>query len=167
MEWLKAGREGDDRGRDCGMASPTQWTRVWVSSRSWWWTGKPGVLQATGSQRVGHEQLSKMGMSNMSITEQLNGTEVSRKLKIHQASREAWCVAVHGVAKSQTWLNELNWTDVIWGENMVTVWTENLNHIKPLDIIIFIGMCLNMVVFGPPLSLRCQLSKKDYMLHHF
>ena len=34
------------------MASPTQWTWVWVNSRSWWWTGKPGVLQSMGSQRV-------------------------------------------------------------------------------------------------------------------
>ena len=36
------------------MASPTRWTWVWVSSRSWWWTGKPGVLQSMGSQRVAH-----------------------------------------------------------------------------------------------------------------
>ena len=36
------------------MASPTQWTWVWVNYRSWWWTGRPGVLQSMGSQRVGH-----------------------------------------------------------------------------------------------------------------
>ena len=36
------------------MASPTQWTWVWASSGSWWWTGKPGVLQSMGLQRVGH-----------------------------------------------------------------------------------------------------------------
>ena len=30
----------------------TQWTWVWVSSRSWWWTGRPGILQSMGSQRV-------------------------------------------------------------------------------------------------------------------
>ena len=40
---------------DGWMASPTQWTWVWVNSRSWWWTGRPGVLQSTGSQRVGHD----------------------------------------------------------------------------------------------------------------
>ena len=39
---IEAGGEGDDRGWDGWMASPTQWTWVWVSSRSWWWTGKPG-----------------------------------------------------------------------------------------------------------------------------
>ena len=51
---LKAGGEGDNRGWDGWMASPAQWTWVWVSSRSWWWTGRPGMLQSMGSQRVGH-----------------------------------------------------------------------------------------------------------------
>ena len=52
---LKAGGEGDDRGWDSCMASPTQWTWVWVSSRSWWWTRKPGMLQSMGLQRVRHD----------------------------------------------------------------------------------------------------------------
>ena len=47
-ERLKVG-EGGDRGWDGWMASPTQWTWVWASSRSWWWTGRPGVLQSMGS----------------------------------------------------------------------------------------------------------------------
>ena len=51
-ERLKAGGEGDDREWDGCMASPTQWTWVWVNSRSWWWTGRPGVLQSMESQRV-------------------------------------------------------------------------------------------------------------------
>ena len=53
-ERLRAGGEGDDRGWDGWMTSPTQWTWVWASCGSWWWTGKPGVLQSTGSQRVRH-----------------------------------------------------------------------------------------------------------------
>ena len=53
-ERLKAGGEGDDRGWDGWMASPTRWTWVWASCMSWWWTGKPNVLQSTGSQRVIH-----------------------------------------------------------------------------------------------------------------
>ena len=48
---LKAGGEGDDRGWDGCMVSPTRWTWVWTSSRYWWWTGKPGMLQSMGSQR--------------------------------------------------------------------------------------------------------------------
>ena len=42
------------------MASPTQWTSVWASSRSWWWTGRPGILQSMGSQRVGHNWASEL-----------------------------------------------------------------------------------------------------------
>ena len=53
-EILEVGGEGDDRGWDGWMASPTQWTWVWVSPGSWWWTGRPGMLQSMGSQRVGH-----------------------------------------------------------------------------------------------------------------
>ena len=50
-ERLKVGGEADREWDGC-MASPTQWTWVWVSSGSWWWTGKPGMLQSMGSQRV-------------------------------------------------------------------------------------------------------------------
>ena len=51
---LKARGEGAYRGWDGWMASPTQWTWVWASFGSWWWTGKPGMLHSMGSQRVGH-----------------------------------------------------------------------------------------------------------------
>ena len=61
-ERLRAGGEGDDRGWDGWMASPTRWAWVWVNSGSWWWTGRPGVLWFMGSQRV------------MDWTEQLNWT---------------------------------------------------------------------------------------------
>ena len=54
-EGLGAGGEGDDRGWDGWMASPTQWTWVWVNCRSWWWTGRPRVLQSMGLQTVGHD----------------------------------------------------------------------------------------------------------------
>ena len=54
-ERLKAGGEGDDRGWAGWMVQLTQWIWVWVSSGSWRWTGKPGVLQSMGLQRVGHD----------------------------------------------------------------------------------------------------------------
>ena len=44
------------------MASPTRWTRVWVSSGSWWWTGRLGVLRFTGSQRVGHDWVTELNL---------------------------------------------------------------------------------------------------------
>ena len=55
-----AGGEGDDRGWDGWMASLTQWTWVWVNSGSWWWTGRPGMLQLMGSQRVEHDWATEL-----------------------------------------------------------------------------------------------------------
>ena len=58
-ERLKAEGEVGDRGWDCWMASPTWWTCVWVGPGSWWWTGKPGVLQSMGSQRITHDWVTE------------------------------------------------------------------------------------------------------------
>ena len=68
---MRAGGEEDDRGWDGWMASPTQWTCVWVNSRSWWWTWRPGMLQFMGLQRVRHDW----------VTEWLNLTEYQIKWK--------------------------------------------------------------------------------------
>jgi len=59
-EGLGAGGEGDDRGWDGWMASPTRWTWVWVNSGSWWWTGRPGLPWFMGSQRVGHDWATEL-----------------------------------------------------------------------------------------------------------
>ena len=59
-ERLKVGGEGDDRGWDGWMTSPTQWTWVWVSSRIWWWTGRSSVLHSMGLQRVGHDWVTEL-----------------------------------------------------------------------------------------------------------
>ena len=58
-ERLQAGGEGDERGRDGWMASLTQWTWIWASSGRWWRTGKTGVLQSMGLQRVGHNWVTE------------------------------------------------------------------------------------------------------------
>ena len=59
-ERLKAGGEGDNRGWDGWIASLTRWIWVWVSSGSWWWTRRPGVLQSMGSQRVRHYWMTEL-----------------------------------------------------------------------------------------------------------
>ena len=64
-EGLGAGGERDDRGWDSWIASPTWWMWVWVNSRSWWWTGRPGMLRFMGSQS--------------DTTERLNWTELKAK----------------------------------------------------------------------------------------
>ena len=68
MGWerLKAGGEGDNRGWDGWMASLTQWMWVWASSRSWWWTGRPGLLQYMGLQRVGHDWATELNWKTVS-----------------------------------------------------------------------------------------------------
>ena len=64
-ERLKAGGEWDHRGWDGWMASPTQWTWVWVDSGSWWGTGRPGVLWFMGSQRVGHDWATELNWAEL------------------------------------------------------------------------------------------------------
>ena len=64
-EGLGAGGEGDDRGWDGWMASLIQWTWVWVNSRSWWWTGRPGVLRFMGSQRAGHNWTTELNWTEL------------------------------------------------------------------------------------------------------
>ena len=63
-ERLKAGGEGDDRGWDGWMASPTQWTWISVNSGSWWWSGRPGMLHPWGCKEL-------------DTTEWLNWTELA------------------------------------------------------------------------------------------
>ena len=59
---------GDDRGWDGWIVSQTRWTWVWLSSASWWWTGKPSVLPSMGSQRLGHNWAAELNWSLLSIT---------------------------------------------------------------------------------------------------
>ena len=66
-ERWKAGGEGDDREWDGWMASLTQWIWVWVNSESWWWTGRSGVLQSMGLQRVGHDWATELNWYNLSL----------------------------------------------------------------------------------------------------
>ena len=73
-EGLGEGGEGGDRGWDGWMTSLTRWTRVWVNSGSWCWTGRPGMLQFIGSQRVRHD-----GASELNWTETLGFTVCSIK----------------------------------------------------------------------------------------
>ena len=64
-DWGWAGRKGDNRGWDGWMASPTQWTWVWVNSGRWWRTRRPGVLWFMGSQRVGHNWATELNWTEL------------------------------------------------------------------------------------------------------
>ena len=58
-------REGDNRGWDDWMASPTPWTWVWVNSGSWWWTGRPGALRFMEFQRVKHDWVTEQNWTGL------------------------------------------------------------------------------------------------------
>ena len=63
-ERLKVGGEADDKGWDGWMASLTQWAWIWVNSVSWWWTGKPVVVQFMGSQIVRHDWATELNWTD-------------------------------------------------------------------------------------------------------
>ena len=77
-ERLKTGREGDERGWDGGMASPTRWTWVWVNSGSWWWTGRPGVLQSIGSDKSRTQLSDSVELKRLYLQETYNKRLLSK-----------------------------------------------------------------------------------------
>ena len=69
--WMKdpsAMLPGYCEGLDGWMASPTQWTWIWVNSESWWWTGRPGVLQSMGLQTVRHDWATELNWTELTLT---------------------------------------------------------------------------------------------------
>ena len=106
-EGLGAEGEGDDRGWDGWMASPTWWTWVWVNSGSWWWTGRPGMLQFMGSQRVGHDWATSLSLFTfLHWRRKWQPTPVF--LPGESQGRGAWWAAVYGIAQSRTRLKRLS-----------------------------------------------------------
>ena len=57
---IESRRRRGDRGWDGWMASLTRWTRLWASYRNWCWTGKPGMLQSMGLQKVRHDWVTEL-----------------------------------------------------------------------------------------------------------
>ena len=87
---LKAGGEGDDRGWDGWMASLTQWTWVWASSRSWWWTGKPDMLQSMGCRESDMTEWLNWYICIHTHIYTYNGISPSHK-KEKKFCRMQWC----------------------------------------------------------------------------
>ena len=84
-ERLKAGGEENDRGWNGWMESLTRWAWGWASSRSWWWTGKPGMLQSMGSQRVGHDWATELNWTDWTILSSTTPSSFCLNLSQHQS----------------------------------------------------------------------------------
>ena len=85
------GGEGNDRGWDGWMASPIWWTWVWAGSRSWWWTGKLGVLQSMGSQRVRHDWAPELNWQLIYNVVPVSGVHVHTFKVTQLMSYFKWC----------------------------------------------------------------------------
>ena len=69
------------------MASPTQWPGVWVKSGNWWWTGRPGVLQSMGSQRVRHDWATELNWTTLTVESEGEIKGLSIRVKDESAKR--------------------------------------------------------------------------------
>ena len=123
------------------MASPTQWTWVWVNSGSWWWTGRPGELQSMGSLRVRHDWATSLSLSCIGKG---NGNPLQCSCLETPRDGGACWAAVYGVAQSRTrlkWLSSSNssssistsWTPVF---SPFVIYLMNIFYPKPILILI-------------------------------
>ena len=92
------------------MASLTRWTWVWVNSGSWWWTGRPGMLQFTGSQRVGHDWVTKLNWTmvpvskrvGVKVAEPCNKWKLGRKEDLENPTHSVLACWLHDVKPVST-----------------------------------------------------------------
>jgi len=104
------GRRKEDNSKwDSWMASPTQWTWVWANSRRWWRTGKPGVLQFMGSQRIGNDLMSEQQLENAIWGFIVSTVQRSIQYKLY------WCtVSTTGSIAESSKLHFLTSSTTVW-----------------------------------------------------
>ena len=110
-ERLSTGGKGDDRGWDGWMVSLTQWTWIWVDSRSCWWTGKHGVLQSMGSQRVGYYWATELNWTVLSIQVSTRKPFLSSELNLKSVLYIMWTLTQYIITTciSCTAYTSYNW----------------------------------------------------------
>ena len=115
----KAGGERDDRGWDGWMASWMQWTWVWASSGSWWWTGTPGVLQSMGLQRVGQDlvteqqQLKQILVQSVHISTHHNSQKDESNSNVHQLCWEHTVEYYSTIKRKELWQHGTTWMNSV------------------------------------------------------
>ena len=132
------GGEGDDRGWDGWMASPTWWTWVWVNSRSWWWTGSPGVLRFMGLQRVGHDWASELNWV------------VSHWWKMPSLVHWGLLTGFSNWSILSHW-DSWKFNRCIWFENWMALWDYVIHSLSHLDLSCRLSLGLQNLGTGPKL----------------
>ena len=133
-----------DRRWDGWMASPAQWTWVWVNSRSWWWTGRPGMLLSMGSQRVRHVWVTDLIWSDDFSSSHVWMWELNYKESWTLKNWCLWTVVLDKTLESPLDCKEIrpvhpkeissdiHWKDWCWSwnSNILASWCEELIHLK-------------------------------------
>ena len=116
--------------KELDMASPTQWTWVWVNSGSWWWMGRPGVLQSMGPQRVRHKWATELNWATFTFFTFYNYIKASLVAQMVK----------NLPAVQETWVWSLDWEDPL--EKGVATHSSILAYIY-IYICLFTIQCLN------------------------
>ena len=168
----RARREGGNRGWDGWMASPPQWTLVWVRSGSWWWTGRPGMLHLMGLQRVGHGWATELRVTWTLVQEDILGKGMAT-----HSSILAWTIPLTeepGSLQSMgsqrvrhDWATELNWTELVELEEAFLL-SKNLSFstckMKCKDAKSFLSCptLFDPTDWSPPAPLSMEFSRQEY-----
>ena len=116
-EGLGAGGEVNDRGWDGWMASPTQWTWVWASSRRWWRTGEPGMLQSRGckeldtTERLNNNFISKHHVQIFQINLGRIPEKSGKRERDFPFALEVWEIFCKPLRDESTWGNTKHWLE--------------------------------------------------------
>ena len=135
-EWLKTKGEGDNRELDGWMASLTWRTRVWVNSRSWWWTGRPGMLQSMGSQRVRHNRATELNWIKKFKTavSERNQGKVKTNLQIFLKFGHS---SLHFKLVASFWLTD--------GQTSRNAWSTWYEHLASSSLDSCLPVCLYLI----------------------
>ena len=111
---IEGRRRMSDRGWDGWMASLTQWTWVWVNSRSWWWTERPGMLPSMGLQRLGHDWVTEL---NWTVGKNPL-EEMEQPLESTKESKTQYLGAISKVTEWSVLISKANHSILQWSESM-------------------------------------------------
>ena len=113
--------EGRKREWDGWMASPTQWTWVWVNSGSWWWTGRSGMLQFMGSQRIRHNWATELNWTDP-WKKSYDQPRQNIKNQRYYFSNKGPASQSYGFSSSHVWMWELDYKAEHWRIDVFQLW---------------------------------------------